>query len=630
MKIWYRRLTWLIGIYALQRILFIFFNLNALKAVPPAEWAVALIDGLRFDLCTIATVNTPIITLHYGLELVLRQRYPEQINFERINRLLNRFIGTTFFLLNVPLIVFGIIDSRMFTFTGRRSSLDLFSIMDDVKEQAAGVVLDHWPLTLLTIGIIVLMGWHTWQTNFSQTPRKPLRRDLSKVLLWGILAGLFIRGGWQTKPLSPAHAYSHQPVALANAVLNSGITLLRTPSSQTLKPYGDFVDMGEVRQVLEIDNSHEALANGRNIVVIIVESLASEYMGIYNQGRGYTPFLDSLAKESVVFKNSFASGRRTIDALPAIFAAIPAWRDPPFITSPYAANHIRPLPRELGKIGYNSAFFHGASTGSMHFDVFAKMAGFDAYFGREDYPDKRHDDGHWGIFDEHFLEFSLEQITQMPQPFLAGIFTLSSHNPFKIPKEHLGKFPKGTLPIHESIGYADYALQQFFKSASQKTWYQDTIFVITGDHTSLSNDPAYNNLSGRFRVPVMFYDPKGKLPKAVGQKVASHIDITPTIFGLIGLNFSTQWLMGGPLFDANWEGRFIQYEYGSWFYLDDSLQVVLKDDDKPGFFSAEDRGFSKKMADYNESRKLSILKASRQYFVNGLLSNSWLTPLTEQ
>jgi uncharacterized sulfatase len=524
----------------------------------------------------------------------------------------------------MPLIIFGIIDSRMYAFTGRRSSLDLFAIMADVQDQAVGVMLDYWPLTALSLGLVVTMGWNTWQKDFSQSPWKTNRKERVNLVLWALLAALLIRGGWQTKPLSPAHAYSHQPVALANAVLNSGITFLRTPWAQNLKAYHDFASMDEVREVLHVDTADEAHANGKNVVVIIVESLASEYMGIYNQGKGYTPFLDSLAPKSVVFQNSFASGRRTIDALPAVFAAIPAWRDQPFITSPYAANQIRPLPRELSKIGYKSAFFHAASTGSMHFDAFSKLAGFDQYFGREDYPDKNQDDGHWGIFDEPFLKFSLEKITEMKPPFLAGIFTLSSHNPFKIPAEHQGKFPKGTLPIHESIGYADYSLQEFFKSAAEKSWFKETIFIITGDHTSLSDNPAYGNLSGRYRVPIIFYEPNGRLPKSVETKVASHIDITPTIFGLLGLEFHPDWLLGGPLFDPNWSGRFIQYEYGTWFYLDQSLQLLINEDGKTDFFAAKDRSLSSRNANYDDPERLRFLKASRQYFINGLLANTWL------
>jgi phosphoglycerol transferase MdoB-like AlkP superfamily enzyme len=623
MKIWYLRFFLLLAAYSLQRFLFIYFNFSALRHIPINHWALALLDGLRFDLCVIATINTPLIAIQYLWGLLISRRSISRLKHKGTTRIVNQSISFLFLIFNVPLILFGIIDSQMFPFTGRRSTLDLFEIMGDVREQAANILLDYWPLTLLSFFVVTILAIATWQKHSHPISFGSKRRVLVTLLAWTIVTSLIIRGGWQTKPLSPAHAYYHQPVALANMVLNSGITILRTPSTESIQRYHDFDDMNSVRRTLQIKPTLNTLADGKNFIIIIVESLATEYMGYFNQGTGYTPFLDKLSKNSVSFKNSFASGRRTIDALPAIFAALPAWIDRPFITSPYATNRIRPLPEELTKIGYNTAFFHAASTGSMHFDVLAKMVGFKKYFGREDYPHKDHDDGHWGIYDEPFLQFSTEEITKISEPFFAGIFTLSSHNPFKIPSHHEGKFPKGPLPIHESIGYADYALEQFFKTASSKSWYGNTIFVITGDHTSLSNNPQYDNEMGRYRVPIIFYDPSGQLPKSVESKPASHIDITPTIFGLLGLKFSSQWLLGGPLFDEHWSGRFIHKDYDTWISLDSDGPLIVKDrvDLNP---QTELKGDFQDKRSPQKDEPIPILKASRQYYFNGLLDNSWL------
>jgi phosphoglycerol transferase MdoB-like AlkP superfamily enzyme len=312
--------------------------------------------------------------------------------------------------------------------------------------------------------------------------------------------------------------------------------------------------------------------------------------------------------------------------MPAVFAAMPAWRDQPYIKSPFAANYIRPLPRELRKHGYSSAFFHGASTGSMHFDVFAKMAGFDSYYGRENYPGTEDDDGRWGVFDEPFLKYASSMMTTMTEPFLAGIFTLSSHNPFVIPKQYSGQFPKGTLAIHESIGYADHSLKGFFETASRQPWFKNTIFVITGDHTSLSDNPSYNNFPGGFRVPIIFYDPSGQLPKNVEGKTASHIDITPTIFGLLGIEFKTDWLMGGPLFHPDWQGRFIQSENDRWLLRTPVTDTLLDPSGTAKFFAPKDDNFKnpKLAPDEIDLDNLNKLRASRQYFLNGLLENSWI------
>src|SRR5690606_12595848 len=97
--------------------------------------------------------------------------------------------------------------------------------------------------------------------------------------------------------------------------------------------------------------------------------------------------------------------------------------------------------------------------GTMFFDVLASRLGFRNYFGANAFPDDHQDDGRWGIFDEPFLLWSVEKLNAMARPFFTTIFTLSSHNPYKIPEEYKDTFPEGTLPIHKSIRYSDFALQ---------------------------------------------------------------------------------------------------------------------------------------------------------------------------
>ena len=622
MNIWYKRLLLLMAAYLLQRVLFIVFNLSALQGVPSSEFIFALLEGVRFDLCVVATINVPLIAIHFLRETSLPKR--AVVFFDH-------FIGSTFLAVNIPLIIFGIIDSRLFAFTGRRTSIDLLAIGSDIKGQAFGILSQYWYLTVPGLLVVGAFAWLTWQRNHDQAAltKSSIRTSSPMVVVATIAAVLMIRGGLQTKPLSPAHAFTWQPAALANMVLNSGMTVLRTPPSAKVSRYTDFASMADVQKILSAGRSDlesVPLADGRNVVILLVESLATEYVGFLNNGNGYTPFIDELSKNAITFTISFANGRRSIDAMPAIFAGIPAWRDQPFVTSPFAANDIRPAPKVLAAMGYSSMFLHGAANGSMHFDVFAKMAGFDEYIGRNEYPNSADDDGHWGIYDEPFLKFAINKFTAAKKPFFAGIFTLSSHNPFSIPEKYKGRFPKGTLPIHESIGYTDFALSEFFKEASKESWFNNTIFVITGDHTSLSDNPAYANMPGRFRVPIMFYDPTGSLPHVESTKIASHIDITPTILDLLGARVSPPGLFGGSLFDRSWQGRFVQEEYGTWYYNDGVTQIKMRDGEQPAFSAPDDFAWSTaKNQDQvsDSSERLKVFKAVRQYYSNGLLDNNW-------
>jgi phosphoglycerol transferase MdoB-like AlkP superfamily enzyme len=625
MAIWVRRFFWLFVAYTMQRLLFFFFNAHWFEGISSRILSLAFLDGIRFDLCAIATVNTPLLALHTA-------RYNKWFSSRpyTIKKYFDRVIGVLFIVANTPLIIFGIIDSRLISFTGRRISPETFSIAGDIKGQSLGILLQFWYLTVPGLALLAAFGILTWQRDSFDAPSsKSLRSNAAQWTVIAALAFLAIRGGFQTKPLAPAHAYRWQPAALANFVLNSAITTLRTPSSSVMKRHQDFPAIASARSILERHmptNKSLPLAHGKNFVIIIVESLSTEYVGFFNQNKGYTPFLDGLMPSSVYFSNSFANGRRSIDAMPAIFAGIPAWREQPFVTSPYATNNFNPLPRVLAGAGYHSMFFHGASNGSMHFDVFAKMAGFNEYIGRDEYPYPNDDDGQWGVYDEPFLKFALEKLSTTQQPFLAGIFTLSSHNPFKIPPSEHGRYPKGTLPIHESIGYADKSLGNFFKLSSAEPWFHNTIFVITGDHTSLSDNQAYNNMPGRFRVPIIFYDPSRSLPRVEPDKVASHVDISPTIMELTGIHPKTQTLFGGPLFDREWVGRFIQEEYETWYYRDRNIQLKLDANNKAFSFDVTDDAWITPKPETNDGPKagqIEYLRAARQYFSDGLIDNTW-------
>ena len=93
---------------------------------------------------------------------------------------------------------------------------------------------------------------------------------------------------------------------------------------------------------------------------MIMESYSKEFVGFYNGGTGYTPFLDELMKHSLVFTNAYANGLKSIEALPAITASIPALMDNPFITSNYGQNNFSSIASILNQDGYNTSFYHGA------------------------------------------------------------------------------------------------------------------------------------------------------------------------------------------------------------------------------------------------------------------------------
>ena len=215
----------------------------------------------------------------------------------------------------------------------------------------------------------------------------------------------------------------------------------------------------------------------------------------------------------------------------------------PFFLTPSSLNDVSSIAGELRKCGYQTGFFHGAENGSMGFEAYARTSGFKNYYGRTEFnKDKRFRgdldyDGTWAIWDEPFMQFYAQTMTSMKQPFCTALFTASSHHPYSIPEEYQSKFPEeGDNPMHKCIRYTDMALHRFFNTASKQPWYNNTIFVITADHTNILDHPEYATDLGLFMVPIIFYDPSGEMPRGRMHCVAQQIDIMPTLLQYMGYN----------------------------------------------------------------------------------------------
>ena len=277
----------------------------------------------------------------------------------------------------------------------------------------------------------------------------------------------------------------------------------------------------------------------KNVVVFILESFGKEYFGAFNKTledgkyKGYTPFLDSLVSKSLVFEYSYANGRASIDGMPSVLSGIPMFVEPFFLT-PASLNKLSSVGGELKKKGYYTAFFHGARDGSMGFQAYARSVGYSDYFGREEYNNDADFDGNWAIWDEEFLQFYADKISGFPEPFSVGIFTATSHHPFNIPERYKDVYPEGSLPIHKCIRYSDHALERFFEKASKEPWFNNTLFVLTADHTNATEHPEYQTEIGLFSVPIIFYTPNGDVQGYRSDVIAQQIDIMPTVLGYLG------------------------------------------------------------------------------------------------
>ncbi len=562
-----KRVALLLVVYTLCRLLFLLWNWDLYSGIPSGEWVWAFIYGLRFDLAAIVITNSVVMLLWLAPARLYQGPW-----LSRIELLL-------FGIVNWIAIGSNVVDAEFVNFIGKRSSYDMLLIQQDLRQHGLSVIGTYWYFCLALTVAVVALCWVAPKMRGVVEPPTWWSKIGWRVATIGLLV-LAVRGGFQFKPLHPMHAFYSTRQELGLLTLNTPFNVIRTRPRAQIQRQRFFTEDKEaihhLQQMTQLSRPPLGLAKDFNVVTIIVESLASEYMGVANNYDypAYTPFLDSLAKESFYFKNKFGNGRRSIEAVPAVICGIPSIMQEPVITSDFSSNRFDCLPKILHRSGYPTHFLHGAHNGSMHFDTFSKIAGFENFVGLNEYPkDNPEDlDPAWGVLDEPMLQYAVKTLDQAQRPTMVGVFTLSSHHPYYIPEKYRGKFPKGTLEIHESIGYADHALKKFFETAATRPWFNKTIFVITGDHTQKVHHKEYHSLLGYYKVPLFIYVPglKGQI-EVDRTRVTQHIDILPSVLDLLGVNLPDRLLVGQSVFDRKVPGRSYGFDYHNYFYLDDQI-----------------------------------------------------------
>ncbi|EKX99484.1 arylsulfatase [Hoylesella saccharolytica F0055] len=573
------------GLYIAARIEFLFENYNYFCAVlsPTRLWQL-FYGGYIFDRSAITYTNALYIVMML-FPLWLKE-----------TPLYHKICKWVFVVVNSATLIINLCDSVYFPYTLRRTTTSVFSEFkneNNLGDVFWGELLDHWYLVLLAAGLIFLM-WKLYVTPKVQASqyvsvKQRVAYSGLQLLLLAAITPLGIgacRGGLSSgiRPItiSNANEYVNRPTECA-LVLNTPFALIRTIGKSVFTVPEYFKSQEELESTFTpIHKPTPSFAfENKNVVILIVESFGREYIGALNKEleggnyKGYTPYVDKLIEQSATYKYSYCNGRKSIDGMPSVLCGIPMFIEP-FVLSPQSMNTYTGLAGILGKEGYNTAFFHGANRGSMGFLAFAKKTGFKEYYGREDYAaDTRFGgdadfDGHWGIWDEPFLQYYCTKMNEMKQPFMTTVFTVSSHTPYIIPEKYKDVYPEEGLIMHKCIRYTDMAIGKFFESARKQPWFKNTIFVLTSDHTNLSDHAQYQTDIGGFCSPIIIYDPSGKIEPGMRDGIAQQIDILPTVLSILGydkpfLSFGCD-LMSTPMeetYAVNYLNGIYQYvKYG--------------------------------------------------------------------
>lgn len=311
-----------------------------------------------------------------------------------------------------------------------------------------------------------------------------------------------------------------------------------------------------------------------NVVLISVESLGADFLGMLGNVDKLTPNMDKMATESLFFTRIYATGVRTVRGLEAITLSIP----------PTPGNSIIKRPNNeglftLGEVfkmrGYAPLYIYGGYGYFDNMNAFFSGNGYTVVDRTAIAADRIHHENIWGVADEDLYSMALDQLDQRDaegKRFFAHIMTTSNHRPFTYPEGRID-VPSGT-GRNGAVKYTDWAIGNFIERARSKPWFDDTVFVILADHTASGRGKTDLPIEN-FHIPLMIWSPKHVKPALVNT-LASQIDVGPTLLALLNFSYRSHFFGHDILHDGPGHRRAFLSNYQTVGYLEDDLLVELR------------------------------------------------------
>ena len=507
-------------LFSILRIIFYLYNNPVLENLSLIELFRIFGIGVRFDFSTILYFFSPF----YLLSVL-------HILFQR--KLLWIFALVSFGGIALFIISSALFDTAYFRYSNRRSTIDIFIGIKDSNNTYTQYILEFWYFFLAGLFLIGLVVFFIKKIN----PDPPLSFSwLKKSGLILVALPIYYIGmiGLGNRPLSPSSAVLFVKPPHCVLVTNTPQSLLysfyKKYRRQEIPKYFTAQELNRKYTIKRQSPRSGKSFKKDNVVIFILESFARDFLTKGNPFKAKTPFLDSLVSQSLYFGNAYANGTLSTYGLVSILGSIPPLLENPYYHSQYRNNRIRGIGTILQENGYDTNYFLGTVDNSFGFKECTNLFGIEYYYSQEDFKGYKKHLSPWGVFDEPYFQFIKETLDKKQTPFFAGIFNVSSHQPYLLPKgneEHFNHLDQ--TKEQNAVSYVDYALSRFFEEAQHELWFTNTLFVFVADHWGPPAPNVKRTVWNGFEIPLFFFHPKDKTLAGQRSDIAQQLDIVPTI-----------------------------------------------------------------------------------------------------
>lgn len=273
---------------------------------------------------------------------------------------------------------------------------------------------------------------------------------------------------------------------------------------------------------------------GKNVVLILMESMSASLMKQFGQDVELTPYLDSLYHQSMSFRNFYSAGNHTNHGIYATLYSFPSIMKRNAMKGSVIPTYSG-LPTVLRDNGYSTMFFMTHESQYDNMNAFLRTNGYQEIYSQEDYPKEKVVNG-FGVQDDYLFSYALPVLNRHAQsgkPFFATLLTISNHPPYIIPPYF---HPQSSFTEQQIVEYADWSIRNFMESARKEPWFDNTIFVLLADHGKMVGKADCELPQSYNHIPFIIHG-KDIAPQE-RTDFAGQVDVAPTLLGMLGISYT--------------------------------------------------------------------------------------------
>jgi arylsulfatase A-like enzyme len=469
--------------------------------------------------------------------------------------LLSRIYFIAFIIFGVICVEYAIVSREVFSYFGSQLSFQLLNLGGDPEKLASSIspFITRQVVIAIVIAplLFLLVSWLMYLILRDVSPvimRIVYATTLCIIIFW-LWLGFQLENRDRWFSLQDKYFIESPHITMLESVFFD-ILGIRTNLLSIKFPEEDINDFNiPVRTNNHTEPFFKELQNRplKNVILIVLESVGSHYLTVYDKASNVTPRLAAEARNAIIFDNYYSPVGWTAYAMTSILYAI----QPPikrYNTTNFTLNRfsIPSVAAILKERGYSTVFMasgdpHWASKGILDSDMFDVIR-----TGRELTHAKDHTS--WGVRDEYLFQDIREFINENNEkPFFLLAWTDQTHHPYKMSKKEEKKNNGGKERYLKIIKEVDKHIGKLFDFLRDKQLSNDTLVIITGDHGE-----AFGKLHGtsghgftvydeEVKVPLILWNPRLFKQEYRLPTVGSHVDLAPTILDLLGESIPTEW-----------------------------------------------------------------------------------------